>query len=255
MHHTLLGQPTTYVDSYAPGLLQALPRDTVHLVGADQWTAYEISWLEARGKPQARIGTFVFPAQSPRLIESKSFKLYLGSLHHTVFAGESAVVDTLIRDLSAACGAPVEVSLQPYVPAPPPSGICLDDIDTTVEHYQPHAEYLQAGADLVEETLYSHLLKSNCPVTGQPDWATLLVRYRGPQIDRAALLRYIVSYRKHSGFHEQCVEQIFTALLARCLPQALYVEARYTRRGGLEINPWRSTHANFRVAPWRSPRQ
>jgi 7-cyano-7-deazaguanine reductase len=205
---------------------------------------------------------FRFPLTSPCLIESKSFKLYLNSLNQTRFAGFDAVAALLARDLAAACGAPVTVVLQPLaaycgtllVDLP---GRCLDDLDVPIEHYALAPELLAGAADpsqTVTETLHSHLLKSNCLVTRQPDWASVLIRYCGPRIEPAALLRYLVSYRQHSEFHEQCVERIFVDLLRHCRPEQLTVYARYTRRGGLDINPFRS---NFEpdIPNWRLVRQ
>ena len=253
-----LGKASEYRCHYAPELLFPIPRqlkrdeigiDPARLpfVGEDLWNAYEISWLNPRGKPVVALGTFRIPAQTPHLIESKSFKLYLNSFNQSPFADAETVAATLARDLSAAAGGPVTVQLEPLAAQPRPrvdypSGILLDELDIDCDRYQPAPELLQADAGrCVEETLYSHLLKSNCLVTGQPDWGMVVVRYRGPAIERAALLRYIVSFRGHNEFHEQCVERIFCDISARCAPQSLAVYARYTRRGGLDINPFRSS--------------
>ena len=271
--HTLpLGKPTDYRDEYDAGLLCPFPRapkraelglqGTLPFTGHDLWNAYELSWLNAKGKPVVAMAEFRFPCTSPFLVESKSFKLYLNSLNQTRFADEVAVATVLERDLAAACGVPVAVTLLP-LPAVAGTlvadfpGICLDDLDVTVEHYDYAPQLLDGAAApvaIVEETLHSHLLKSNCLVTRQPDWASVLVRYRGPAIDHAALLRYLVSFRRHSEFHEQCVERIFTDLLHHCRPERLTVYARYTRRGGLDINPFRS---NFEaeLPNWRLARQ
>ena len=257
-HASPLGKSTEYRAEYAPELLFPIPRrakrDELGLdeaalpfAGEDLWNAYEISWLNQRGKPLVAVGQFRVPADSPNLIESKSFKLYLNSFNQTRFENADAVSALLRQDLSAAAGKPVAVSLQPLDQIPTavigvPEGICLDDLDIDCERYQPVPEELRCvGEAIVEETLYSHLLKSNCLVTGQPDWAMVVIRYRGMPIDREGLLRYIVSFRDHNEFHEQCVERIFTDILANCHPQALAVHARYTRRGGLDINPFRST--------------
>lgn len=271
-----LGKSTAYASTYAPELLFPIPRqgkrdelglhaDALPFVGEDLWNAYEISWLNPRGKPVVAVGTLRVPADSPRLIESKSLKLYLNSLNQTAFADPAAVAATLSRDLSAAAGAPVRVELAALGEQPPasvgyPQGVLLDDLDIDCSDYQPAPQLLTtvdaenrqkpAGASpgaatedpaIVEETLYSHLLKSNCLVTGQPDWAMVVIRYRGRAIDRASLLRYLVSFRNHNEFHEQCVERIFCDLWQRCAPEALAVHARYTRRGGLDINPFRSS--------------
>jgi 7-cyano-7-deazaguanine reductase len=216
-------------------------------VGEDLWNAYELSWLNAKGKPQVAVATFRVPADSPNLVESKSLKLYLNSFNQTSFADVAAVEAVLVGDLSAAAGAPVGVQIavltgRPQAAVGFPEGVLLDDLDIACDRYQPAPELLatMAGGD-VEETLYSHLLKSNCLVTGQPDWAMVVIRYRGRPIDRTGLLRYIVSFRNHNEFHEQCVERIFCDITRQCAPEALAVYARYTRRGGLDINPFRSS--------------
>jgi 7-cyano-7-deazaguanine reductase len=253
-----LGKPADYCDSYAPELLfpiaRQLKRDEIGVVagrlpfvGEDLWNAYEMSWLNPRGKPVVAIATFRVPADSPRLIESKSLKLYLNSCNQSRFADAEAVRATLARDLSQAAGAPVAVELQPLSTCPqrviaPLPGESLDELDIDIDTYQPTPDFLSAADGTeVTETLHSHLLKSNCLVTGQPDWGCIVVRYVGPPIDRAGLLRYIVSFRQHNEFHEQCVERVFCDILRRCDPRQLAVWARYTRRGGLDINPFRST--------------
>lgn len=257
-HASPLGKATEYQNHYAPELLFPIPRQlkrseigiadsALPFVGEDLWNAYELSWLNTKGKPVVAVGTFRVPADSPNLIESKSFKLYLNSFNQSTFASIEWVAQTMTRDLSAAAGRPVYVALQALASAPTanigiPAGIPLDDLDIACDCYQPSPDLLTTHAgETVEETLYSHLLKSNCLVTGQPDWAMVVIRYRGRQIDRAGLLRYIVSFRNHNEFHEQCVERIFSDLQAHCQPEALAVHARYTRRGGLDINPFRST--------------
>ena len=253
-----LGKPTEYRATYAPELLYPIPRQlkrdelgivagALPFVGEDIWNAYEVSWLNPRGKPVVALATFRVPATSPNLVESKSFKLYLNSFNQTAFADLAAVEAVLARDLSAAAGAPVTVELadlcsRPAVAVGYPGGVCLDDLDVACDAYQPAPELLAAGdGPVVEETLFSHLLKSNCLVTGQPDWAMAVIRYRGRPIDRARLLRYLVSFRNHNEFHEQCVERIFYDISRRCAPESLAVYARYTRRGGLDINPFRSS--------------
>ncbi|WP_417069258.1 NADPH-dependent 7-cyano-7-deazaguanine reductase QueF [Niveibacterium terrae] len=254
-----LGKPVSYRNEYAPDLLfpvarapkrQELGLDAQALPfhGLDLWNAYELSWLETRGKPVVALAEFRVPATSPCLIESKSLKLYLNSFNQSRFADAKAVRETLIRDLSQAAGATVEVSVFPLNGAPQrafgtPRGILLDTLDITIDRYEPEPGYLSsdANAPIVEETLYSHLLKSNCLVTGQPDWGMAVIRYRGAPIDREGLLRYLVSFRNHNEFHEQCVERIFCDVQRQCAPEKLEVWARYTRRGGLDINPWRSS--------------
>lgn len=257
-HASPLGKATEYQSHYAPELLYPIPRQlkrselgitdaNLPFVGEDLWNAYELSWLNPKGKPVVAVGTFRVPANSPNLIESKSFKLYLNSFNQSSFDHIAAVSETMSRDLSAAAGSPVVVALEPLSTSPvasigTPVGILLDELDITCDRYQPEPALLATlPGENVEETLYSHLLKSNCLVTGQPDWAMVVIRYRGKPIDRAGLLRYIVSFRNHNEFHEQCVERIFSDIREHCQPEVLAVHARYTRRGGLDINPFRST--------------
>ena len=263
-----LGRDTAYPSGYDPGLLYPIPRaparaqlgiaGALPFVGVDRWQAFELSWLDLRGKPHVATATLQVPASSPHLVESKSLKLYLNSLNAARFANAEAVQACIEADLSAAAGAPVTLAFG-VAPMDATTGdtTSIDDLDITIDHYgPPDAALLQADpSNVVEETLSSALLKSNCPVTGQPDWADVTIAYRGPRIDRAGLLRYIVSFREHAGFHEQCVEQLFVDLLARCAPTALSVEARYTRRGGLDINPWRGTPGSTPPAPRRTLRQ
>ena len=249
-----LGREVAYPDRYDASLLFPIPRaqgradigvrdDALPFDGHDRWHAYELSWLDMRGKPVVATATVRVPATSPMLIESKSFKLYLNSLNGARFDSAARVREVLVADLSRAAGAPVTVDfgLPPFRDEQD-GAIDIDGLDIDIDTYgPPDAALLRAHEDIVEETLRSALLKSNCPVTGQPDWATVRIDYRGPRIDRAALLRYLVSFRDHAEFHEQCVERIFADLSARCGCERLSVEARYTRRGGLDINPWRAT--------------
>lgn len=254
--HTQLGKKTSYQQNYNADLLfpiaRADNRQTLGIKGAlpfqgvDIWHGYELSWLEPNGKPQIALAQFIFPCESICLIESKSFKLYLNSFNQTHFPSATAVREILIRDLSAAARAPVSVELtMPHSFANTAyqefSGSCLDELKVDIQHYHPHPDLLFCHPNIVTETVYSNLLKSNCPVTGQPDWASVWINYTGPQIDRASLLAYIISYRNCDDFHEQCVERIFMDLRERCQTTALSVYARYTRRGGLDINPYRST--------------
>ena len=264
---SLLGREVAYPRHYDPTLLFPIPRaagrgalglgEALPFAGHDRWQAYELSWLDARGKPVAATATITVPATTPRLVESKSLKLYLNSLNATRFDGGEAVRARIAADLSQAAGGTVEVAfgLPPF--AGDDAVPCIDALEVDIDAYgPPDASLLAADAsDIIQETLRSHLLKSNCPVTGQPDWATIDIAYRGPRIDRASLLRYLVSFRDHAGFHEQCVEHVFVDLLARCRPQSLSVEARYTRRGGLDINPWRATPGVAAPAPRRDLRQ
>ena len=253
-----LGKTTDYRDVYDATLLQPVPRsmnrlplglldDALPFHGGDIWTLYELSWLNARGLPQVAVGQVELNADSVNLVESKSFKLYLNSFNQTRFASWDEVTATLQRDLSACAQGDVNVALfrlsdiegQPVARF---EGECIDDQDIAIDNYAFNADYLQgaAGDEVVEETLVSHLLKSNCLITNQPDWGSVQIRYRGAKIDREKLLRYLVSFRHHNEFHEQCVERIFNDLQRFCQPEALSVYARYTRRGGLDINPWRS---------------
>ena len=258
--HSPLGKNTEYREHYAPELLFPVPRAAkraeigvreaaLPFTGEDLWNAYELSWLDQRGKPVVALAEFRVPAESPNLIESKSFKLYLNAFNQERIADADALSATLQRDLSAAAAAAVSVRIMPLNSQPPrliaaPPGELLDTLEIAIDTYSPAPQFLLAelNGPLVEETLHSNLLKSNCLVTGQPDWGSVVVRYRGPKIDRAGLLRYIVSFRQHNEFHEQCVERMFTDISARCRPERLEVWARYTRRGGLDINPWRSSH-------------
>ncbi len=261
-NHGPLGEPTDYPDHYDASLLYPIPRQTHErksrpassFFGSDQWTAYELSWLTPTGKPDVAIGRFTFPFDSPRLIESKSLKLYLNSFNNETIADQQQLLETLIHDLGEASGAPVIVELQKLEQDQmimPIQGICIDDSDIHCRHFQPTPTVLKTDTTTTRETLYSHLLRSNCPVTGQPDWGSLLVHYHGPKIQRPTLLQYLVSYRNHSNFHEHCLENIFLDLLDYCSPLELTVEARYTRRGGLDINPLRST---LNPPPKHSPR-
>lgn len=260
-----LGRATAYCSTYAPELLFPIPRqqkrdelrlsaEALPFLGEDLWNAYEISWLNSRGKPVVAVGEFRVPALSPCLIESKSLKLYLNSFNQTRMADAGAVSALIARDLSAAAGARVQVSIVPLDLKPQRSiaylqGECVDALDIEINTYSPRPDLLRAdtGRVVEDELLYSHLLKSNCLVTGQPDWGTVAVRYSGAAIDREALLRYIVSFREHNEFHEQCVERIFTDILRQCAPRELAVWARYTRRGGLDINPFRTNRADWQA--------
>ena len=275
VHDSALGKSVLGSNHYNPDLLFPIPRaagreamglgPSLPFAGIDIWNAYELSWLDSRGKPQVAVGEFRIPASSPNLIESKSFKLYLNSINQTRYSDAAQVRALLVADLSAAAGAEIGVTLSPLTKAAQTlavieslGGDCIDDLDIEVEHYGPPKPALLGlvnDARVVEESLVSHLLKSNCPVTGQPDWASVQIGYTGRQIDRAGLLRYLVSYRSHDDFHEQCVERIFCDVLARCAPQRLSVYARYTRRGGLDINPWRSTPAETMIGNARLIRQ
>ncbi|VXB76889.1 NADPH-dependent 7-cyano-7-deazaguanine reductase [Pseudomonas sp. 8BK] len=254
-----LGKSSEYIATYTPSLLFPIPRaakwaelglsaETLPYQGVDFWNCFELSWLLPSGKPVVAMGEFAIPADSPNIIESKSFKLYLNSLNQSVFNSADELVAVLVQDLSVAAGKPVgvrvrslaEVTAEGVQAAP---GVCIDELDVAISNYeQPQPELLHCdAARVVEESLHSHLLKSNCPVTGQPDWGTLVVQYRGLALDHASLLAYLVSFRQHADFHEQCVERIFLDLQRLLKPEHLTVYARYVRRGGLDINPYRSS--------------
>ncbi|HET9113016.1 MAG TPA: NADPH-dependent 7-cyano-7-deazaguanine reductase QueF [Burkholderiales bacterium] len=269
---TVLGGDTVYPAAYDPGLLFPIPRrdkrdelgltSTLPFFGADIWNAYEVSWLNGRGKPQIAIATVIVPADTPNLIESKSFKLYLNSYNQTRIVSPELLTAQLRADLSAAAGAAVQVRL--VLPGAfstlslgELAGESLDRLDIDIDSYAPDAAGLtvQSDAAIVEETLVSHLLKSNCPVTGQPDWASVQIHYAGAPIDQAGLLRYLIGFRNHNEFHEQCVERIFVDILRACKPVKLSVYARYTRRGGLDINPWRTNFSTAAPPNLRHARQ
>lgn len=306
-----LGRASAYVDRYDASLLFPLSRTpqrlalglpaplpgkapTLPFFGADMWTAFELSWLNPRGKPQLAIAHFTFPCESPNIIESKSFKLYLNSFNSTVFADAEAVRERLRADLSEAAWREDADPQGRAAPSPPPEGdektwggpafsrragtvgvkllppdhfdregvaeldgLDLDRLDLECTHYEPAPELLAAAFDEppVNEVLTSRLLKSNCRVTGQPDWGSVQIRYSGPAIDQAGLLRYIVSFRNHNEFHEPCCERIFSDILARCAPTKLAVYCRYTRRGGLDINPFRTSWPQALPANVRTARQ
>ena len=256
-HDSELGRSTAYPEHYDPGLLFPIARaaqrealgigDPLPFHGVDVWNAYELSWLDVRGKPEVAIAEFRFPATTPNIVESKSFKLYLASFNQERLASADALRERIARDLSHAADGAVQVALTTPVRF---DSIALHELDgqsidaepVEIASYGPPDATLLATTDGdADETLVSDLLKSNCPVTGQPDWASIAIRYAGPRIDRAALLRYLVSFRNHADFHEHCVERIYTDIQKRCAPSRLGVYARYTRRGGLDINPWRSS--------------
>jgi len=252
-----LGKSTSYVNEYNPHLLFSIPRSEKRVelgitnappfFGMDVWTAYEISWLNLRGKPQLAIATLFVPADSPNIVESKSLKLYLNSLNQSRIAGPEALLELMSTDLSSAFGAPVQIKLTlsgdfAQLKMAELDGHLIDRLDIEVDTYSPNKSLLRAdkASPPIDEKLVSHLLKSNCPVTNQPDWASIQIQYVGPAIDQEGLLKYLIGFRLHQGFHEHCVEQIFMDLLKECSPSKLLVLARYTRRGGIDINPWRS---------------
>ena len=258
-----LGQKTEYASQYDRTLLQPVPRalnrdglgitqNQPFTIGADIWTAYEISWLNEKGLPQVAIADIYLDYQSQNLIESKSFKLYLNSFNQSKFADFNAVQQTMQRDLSECAQGDVKVRLNPVAVYDSQKidhlqGDCIDEQDIEITSYEFNADWLKdcVSNEIVEEKLVSHLLKSNCLITNQPDWGTLHIHYIGKKIDHEKLLRYVVSFRQHNEFHEQCVERIFCDLMHYAKPEKLTVYARYTRRGGLDINPFRSNFENL----------
>lgn len=264
MSHNPLGQQTDYVSVYAPQLLFPIARsesrkllgigDTLPFYGVDIWTGYELSWLNVKGKPVVAVAEFFIPCSSEFIVESKSFKLYLNSLNQTQFETVAEVERLIAQDLTRITHADVHVAIsllsasadaaQHLAHIAEVQGVLLDELDVVVDTYHPAPELLTTDAGLADECLVSHLLKTNCPVTGQPDWASLVIRYKGNKIQRENLLRYIISFREHQDFHEHCVERIFSDIARMCKPEELVVYARYTRRGGLDINPFRSSNPN-----------
>ena len=265
-----LGQKTEYKSQYDASLLQPVPRrlnrETLGIVedqpfnqGADVWTCYELSWLNPNGLPQVAIADVAIDFKSENLIESKSFKLYLNSFNQTKFASIKEVEETIAKDLNQCASGQVSVKIHKLAdytnqPIMNFAGECIDEQEIQIDSYAFSNQYLEnvAEGNTVEETLVSHLLKSNCLITSQPDWGSVQIHYVGKQLNREKLLRYLVSFREHNEFHEQCVERIFTDLMQFAKPEKLTVYARYTRRGGLDINPFRSNFesvpANLRMA-------
>ena len=261
-----LGQATQYPDQYDPSLLFQIPRaenrlkldikenQALPFVGVDIWNAFELSWLNPKGKPQIALAEFQIPADSPYMIESKSFKLYLNSLNNAYFADENELRERLIADLSTAAGSKITARILANEVIAKKGmqemgGVLLDRLDIEVDPRMPaDPSLLGVNEDFgpIEQCLVSHLLKSNCPVTGQPDWASVQIRYQGRPILEEGLLRYLIGFRQLGEFHEHCVETIFSDIKRECKPDKLSVYARYTRRGGLDINPFRTDHN----APW-----
>jgi 7-cyano-7-deazaguanine reductase len=258
-----LGKSTSYTTQYTPSLLQAVPRSlnrddlaittsSLPFIGEDVWYGYELSWLNKQGKPVVAVAEFRFACTSPNLVESKSFKLYLNSFNQTNFDDWQQVEAFLSKDLTACSGAFTKVKLYkvdncPALALAHSTALCLDEIELTTQQYSYQADLLndiilEEQTDIVEESLVSHLLKSNCLITNQPDWASIYINYRGKQISHTVLLKYLISFRQHNEFHEQCVERIFCDLQKYGQFEQLSIFARYTRRGGLDINPFRSTH-------------
>ncbi len=263
-----LGQTTDYAKTYDWKVLEAIPRAAsraslaagINLTrGVDVWHLFEVSYLDPTGKPVACTARLTVPSSSPNICESKSLKLYIGSLNFSVFESEEALIKQVQDDLYRVIKARVKfelLSLDALAPSLLDAAHCLDHLPITLSDKDADASLLKyAGESRVFEQLHTHLFRSHCPVTAQPDWATVQLVYRGRAIDHAALLSYLVSYRRHSGFHESCVEQIFTDLLSRLKPDALMVRALFTRRGGIDINPARATTDDLLPGPLRLTRQ
>jgi 7-cyano-7-deazaguanine reductase len=277
-----LGKPSAYIDQYDPSLLFPIPRagkraeigvtSAAPFFGADMWTAFELSWLNLRGKPQVALAHVTIPCETLNIIESKSFKLYLNSFNNTRFADFDTVKARLRADIFEAVWrttgeplvAPASIGitlLGPEMfdrePVHELDGLNLDRLDIECTQYTPAPELLTVTPDEapVSEVFVSNLLKSNCLVTGQPDWGSVQISYTGDQIEQGGLLRYLVSFRNHNEFHEQCVERIFMDIWTRCKPMKLAVYARYTRRGGLDINPFRTSHPQALPRNIRTARQ
>ena len=256
--HGPLGQSSDYPDQYDPKQLHPIPRELgrseigvsepLPFFGEDIWNAYELSWLNAKGKPMVAMMEMRVPATSPNIVESKSLKLYLGSFNQWVVDSTEQLQAIICRDVGETVGADISVSLLPLhqqgsfaVQRLP--GRCIDDLDVEAKHYEVDSNLLNVAEGAASETLHSHLLRSCCPVTGQPDWASVVIDYEGQRIDDASLLQYLISFRNNQEFHEQCVERIFADIRQRCAPKRLSVYARYTRRGGIDINPFRSSES------------
>ncbi|MBC9228725.1 NADPH-dependent 7-cyano-7-deazaguanine reductase QueF [bacterium SPL81] len=269
VEHSLLGKDTQYPTQYQPEVLFPIARaesrqQYAHVEGITQgkdwWHVFEISWLNKLGLPQVAIGRLMLPASSPNLIESKSLKLYFNSMNFTQFESQNTFIETVERDLSNAAGGKVELQLFQVddLDISQPKGICIDDLTPERLSEHPDSSLLQldnTAEDDVEIELYSHLLRSNCPVTGQPDWGTVFIRFKGKKPCYRSVLAYIISYRQHNGFHEQCVEQIFADIWQLLQPEKLMVYATYTRRGGLDINPCRVSDLTWMPEPIRLARQ
>jgi 7-cyano-7-deazaguanine reductase len=255
MNKIPLGRETEYPQEYAPGVLYAVPRAETRerlgigadlpFSGVDLWNAWELTWLDPGGKPVAGTATFLFDATCPSIVESKSLKLYLGSFAMSRFDDHRTLAGTIASDLGKVSGADVGVEIHvgpdaEFFRIAEMPGRCVDDLALPQVPESVDADLLAADGEIVSETLHSHLLRSLCPVTSQPDIGTAMIRYRGPRIEAASFLAYVVSFRRHQDFHEACVERMFLDIKDRCRPDALTVYCRYNRRGGIDINPFRS---------------
>jgi len=261
LKNSMLGKETNYATQYHPDILFPMARvdkrneigipDKLPFYGIDSWNHYEVSWLDLRGKPIVAVVEIVYDCSSPCIVESKSLKLYFNSFNNTKFKDPLAVKNAIKNDLEPRIGAEVVVNVflldtvKDHKIMTQLHGICLDTLDIECSSYTTDPSYLKTQTDIVNETVYSNLLKSNCLVTNQPDWGTVQIAYRGNKIDHAGLLQYIVSFRNHNEFHEQCIERIFIDIMRYCQPEELTVYGRYTRRGGLDINPFRTTQRDY----------
>lgn len=259
MNKLPLGEKTPYIDQYDPSLLYPINRLPVRseigiasplmFKGWDLWNCYEFSWLDSSGKPQIRILEWAVSAESENIVESKSVKLYLNSFQNSRFNSESEVLNLLKQDLSNAIGSIVYIKMQKLESFEVKqlsgfSGVCIDDCDVEISEFILDKSLLQLSdesGNIVEETLYSNLLKSNCLVTGQPDWGSVQISYAGREINKASILKYLLSFRNHNEFAEPAAERIFTDIMNECMPKSLTVYIRFTRRGGIDINPIRSS--------------
>lgn len=253
-----LGQSSSYDSHYNPERLFAIPRavkrkeinidpNQLPFYGFDCWNHYEVSWLNEKGKPMVAVAEIIYDCATPYLIESKSLKLYFNSFNNTQFKNREEISRIVTHDLAKRLDGDVQVRIlslsekESSIIHAALEGECIDDLDVACSVYHVEPNYLSTKATQVKEALYSDLLKSNCLITNQPDWGSVQIAYVGPQINREGLLKYLVSFRNHNEFHEQCIERIFVDIMTRCKPEKLTVYGRYTRRGGLDINPYRST--------------
>lgn len=271
-NNTTLGKKTEYINTYDASLLFPISRapnrealnietNALPFSGYDCWNHYEFSWLNLKGKPIAAMLTIIYDCRSPNIVESKSLKLYFNSFNNTQFESSEQVHDTIKQDINKAIGYDVTIQIHllndtiNLAISASLTGSNIDELDITCDTYMVDPSLLTTADEIVTETLTSNLLKSNCPVTNQPDWGSVQITYKGPQINRVNLLKYIVSFRNHNEFHEQCIERIFTDIMSHCKPNELTVYGRYTRRGGLDINPYRSTQPDHKHLNTRLIRQ
>lgn len=258
-----LGKKSDYESTYNPNKLFPIPRSIkrneisipskLPFTGYDIWNHYEVSWLNAKGKPQVALAEIIYSCESPNIIESKSMKLYFNTLNNTRFESAAHVINTVSKDLSEAVNDTVHIELFPIdankgILFSELEGILLDDLDVSFDNYKIDKNFLSISDEIVTETICSNLLKSNCLVTLQPDWGSIQIKYTGFKINHEGLLKYIVSFRNHNEFHEQCIERIFMDITNMCKPKELVVYGRYTRRGGLDINPIRSSNEIIKIS-------